>query len=72
MPKLSTKWLDIRPNARLEEPLDQFDDVQPLAAGEFDQIRVLARRSFGLDLKSGKEQMVAARLRRLLRDGGFR
>jgi chemotaxis protein methyltransferase CheR len=44
----------------------------PLAPAEFEQIRQLAYRSSGLDLKSGKEEMVAARLRRLLRDGGFR
>jgi chemotaxis protein methyltransferase CheR len=42
-----------------------------LGAREFEQICELARRSFGLDLKPGKEGLVAARLRRLVHDGGF-
>jgi chemotaxis protein methyltransferase CheR len=46
--------------------------AQPLAAGEFEEIRRLARKTFGLDLKPGKEQLVAARLGRMLRAGGFR
>jgi chemotaxis protein methyltransferase CheR len=48
------------------------DAVPPLAPEEFDQIRQLAHRTFGLDLKSGKEELVSARLRRLVRTGGFR
>jgi chemotaxis protein methyltransferase CheR len=44
----------------------------PLAPREFDQIRQLAYRTFGLDLKSGKEELVCARLRRLVREGGYR
>ena len=48
------------------------EDVRPLAAREFEQIRELAYRTFGLDLKSGKEELVSARLGRLVRDGGFR
>jgi chemotaxis protein methyltransferase CheR len=48
-------------------------DLAPaLGAHEFDQIRSLAHGTFGLDLKPGKEDLVAARLRRLLRKGGFR
>ncbi len=47
------------------------DEVQPLAPREFEQIRQLAHRTFGLDLKTGKEELVSARLRRLVRDGGF-
>jgi chemotaxis protein methyltransferase CheR len=47
-------------------------DVTPLAAGEFDQIRQLAYRTFGLDLKQGKEELVSARLRKLVRAGGHR
>ena len=31
-----------------------LDSVRPLAAQEFDQIRQLAYRTFGLDLKTGK------------------
>lgn len=48
------------------------DGVRPLAPQEFDQIRQLAYRTFGLDLKSGKEELVSARLRKLVRGGGFR
>jgi chemotaxis protein methyltransferase CheR len=43
-----------------------------LAPAEFDEVRRLARGSFGLDLKPGKEEMVQARLRRLVEGGGFR
>jgi chemotaxis protein methyltransferase CheR len=50
----------------------EVDAGRPMEAGEFEQIRQLARSAFGLELKSGKEEMVAARLRRLLREGGFR
>jgi chemotaxis protein methyltransferase CheR len=46
--------------------------VRPLAPEEFDQIRLLAHRSFGLDLKAGKEELVASRLGKLVRSGGFR
>jgi chemotaxis protein methyltransferase CheR len=55
-------------------PVDatEFDSVRPLAPQEFDQIRQLAYRTFGLDLKTGKEELVSARLRKLVRGGGFR
>jgi chemotaxis protein methyltransferase CheR len=46
--------------------------IRPLAPHEFDLIRQLAHRTFGLDLKPGKEELVAARLRPILRSGGFR
>jgi chemotaxis protein methyltransferase CheR len=46
------------------------DGVRPLTAPEFEQIRSLAHRTFGLDLKPGKEELVAARLRRLVRELG--
>ena len=49
----------------------EMDLVRPLAPQEFEQIRQLAYRTFGLDLKSGKEDLVAARLRKLVRGGGF-
>lgn len=39
---------------------------------EFDQIRRLARRTCGIDLRSGKEELMNSRLLRLVRDGGFR
>lgn len=45
---------------------------RPMAPREFDEIRQLAYRTFGLDLKPGKEQMVSARLQRLVTAGGFR
>ena len=41
----------------------EVDGVRPLAPQEFEQIRQLAYRTFGLDLKSGKEELVSARLR---------
>jgi chemotaxis protein methyltransferase CheR len=47
-------------------------EVAPLAPAEFDQIRELAYRTFGLDLKHGKEELVSARLRKLARAGGHR
>jgi chemotaxis protein methyltransferase CheR len=50
----------------------EVDGVRPLAPQEFEQIRQLAYRTFGLDLKSGKEELVSARLRKLVRGGGFR
>jgi len=49
---------------------DFKDPIGPLAANEFEQIRQLAYRTFGLDLKAGKEELVAARLRKLVQAGG--
>ena len=49
----------------------EIDAVRPLAPQEFEQIRQLAYRTFGLDLKVGKEELVSARLRKLVRGGGF-
>src|SRR6266700_1797399 len=46
--------------------------VRRLEAREFEQIRALAYRTFGLDLKPGKEELVEARLRRLARAAGAR
>ena len=45
---------------------------RPIEPHEFEQIRQLAHRTFGLDLRSGKEELVSARLQRLLRAEGFR
>ena len=56
---------------RSEQPVET-DTVRPLAPQEFEQIRQLAYRTFGLDLKPGKEELVSARLRKLVRGGGFR
>ena len=53
-------WADVEPDAG---PV--------LGARDFDQIRQLAHGTFGLDLKPGKEELVSARLRRLLRNGKF-
>ncbi|HXE14561.1 MAG TPA: protein-glutamate O-methyltransferase CheR [Bryobacteraceae bacterium] len=39
-----------------------------LSAREFDQIRKLAYEHFGLELRDGKEQLVSARLAKLLRE----
>jgi chemotaxis protein methyltransferase CheR len=52
--------------------LADLEAVRPLAPEEFDQIRQLAYRTFGLDLKAGKEELVSARLRKLVANGGFR
>jgi len=52
--------------------LTDWDAVRPLSPQEFEQIRKLAYRTFGLDLKPGKEELVSARLRHLVRNGGFR
>jgi chemotaxis protein methyltransferase CheR len=46
--------------------------VRPLGPRDFQQIRELAYRTFGLDLKPGKEELVSARLQRLVRAGNFR
>ena len=42
-----------------------------LTAKEFDIIAALAREEFGLELAKGKEQLVASRLGKLMRDHGF-
>jgi chemotaxis protein methyltransferase CheR len=55
----------------MEPAVDRAASFPPLASSEFDEIRRLARRTFGLDLKPGKEQLVEARLGRLMRGGGF-
>ncbi|HTX36184.1 MAG TPA: protein-glutamate O-methyltransferase CheR [Bryobacteraceae bacterium] len=47
------------------------DSVRPLGPEEFEELRQLAHATFGLDLKPGKEELVTARLRRLVRSGGF-
>jgi chemotaxis protein methyltransferase CheR len=61
----------VTPRVKVTEPL--ITDLPPrLGPREFDQIRQLAYKTFGLDLKSGKEELVCARLRRLVREGGFR
>ncbi|MGE5487668.1 MAG: CheR family methyltransferase [bacterium] len=46
--------------------------VRPLTPSEFERIRRLAHEKFGLDLKHGKQELVAARLGKILRRSGFR
>jgi chemotaxis protein methyltransferase CheR len=55
----------LAPGATITEPAE-------LRPQEFDQIRLLARRIAGIDLQPGKEELVSARLRRLVQEGGFR
>lgn len=52
-------------------PPDGFQSSPQITPHEFDLIRTLARRKFGLDLRAGKEGLVSARLGRRLRGGGF-
>jgi len=47
-------------------------DVCELRPQEFEEIRGLVHRAAGIDLQPGKEELVSARLRRLVRGGGFR
>jgi len=56
----------------MKPPADWLEAAPSLGSREFQQIRELAYGTFGLDLKPGKEELVSARLRRLLRTGGFR
>ncbi|HUO31535.1 MAG TPA: protein-glutamate O-methyltransferase CheR [Bryobacteraceae bacterium] len=44
---------------------------QRLKPQEFESIRRLAYEKFGLDLRKGKEELVAARLGKRMREGGF-
>jgi len=44
----------------------------PLTTSEFAKIRQLAYDTFGLDLRAGKETLVAARLGKQIRERGFR
>lgn len=48
------------------------DLVRPLAPREFEQFRKLAYQTFGLDLKDGKQELVSARLRKLVKAAGMR
>lgn len=47
-------------------------EIQRLTPSEFEAIRRLSYEKFGLDLRSGKEDLVAARLGGQMRDLGFR
>jgi chemotaxis protein methyltransferase CheR len=48
------------------------DTFRPLTAREFEKIRQLAYRTFGLDLKPGKQALVSARLGKQMRSSRFR
>jgi chemotaxis protein methyltransferase CheR len=52
--------------------LDSPPVLPELRPSEFEMIRDLAYKSFGLDLRAGKERLVAARLGKRLKAGGFR
>ena len=54
-----------------EEPVEAAE-VPPLTPAEFDEIRRLAYAQFGLDLRQGKEELVAARLGRKMRESRCR
>jgi chemotaxis protein methyltransferase CheR len=47
-------------------------DIRPLTDAEFEKVRALAHKEFGLDLRAGKEQLVSARLGKHVRKLGFR
>ncbi|HEX8985850.1 MAG TPA: protein-glutamate O-methyltransferase CheR, partial [Bryobacteraceae bacterium] len=47
-------------------------DLRPLSGAEFEKIRALAHKEFGLDLRTGKEQLVSARLGKRVRKLGYR
>jgi chemotaxis protein methyltransferase CheR len=59
--------------------IDKVDDAAAwrdlaspaLSAGEFERIQRIAYRNFGLDLKDGKQSLVASRLGKMMRGGGF-
>jgi chemotaxis protein methyltransferase CheR len=53
-------------------PRHESEPCSPLRASEFAKIRRLAYETFGLDLRSGKETLVAARLSKQMRDSAFR
>jgi len=47
-------------------------EIRPLSKREFEQFRQLAYEKFGLDLRSGKEELVSARLGKKIRELHFR
>src|SRR4051812_35523226 len=49
----------------------KFPSALALTAREFDQIRKLAYDQFGLELRTGKEQLVFARLAKIIRSLNF-
>ncbi len=51
---------------------EEISAIRPLTGKEFEQFRVLAYKTFGLDLKEGKEQLVSSRLGKLIAGLNFR
>ena len=51
---------------------EETQAVRPLTGKEFEQFRDLAYKTFGLDLKEGKEQLVSSRLSKLIAGLSFR
>src|SRR3954453_10674826 len=66
-------WDSFSTWAACGDRMPSLEDVsfRPLKAGEFAKIRQLAYDTFGLDLRAGKETLVAARLRKYIRKSGF-
>ncbi len=58
--------------SEVPEKLNPPAGIRPLTQREFEQIRRLARERFGLDLRNGKQELVAARLGKKIRRWGFR
>jgi chemotaxis protein methyltransferase CheR len=54
------------------DALAPVSGILSLTASEFEKIRQLAHQEFGLDLHSGKEALVSARLQKEIRELGFR
>lgn len=51
---------------------EESGQLRPLTKAEFEKIATLARDRFGLDLRTGKEELVSARLGKQLRASKFR
>jgi chemotaxis protein methyltransferase CheR len=56
--------------AALIEKVEPFASPA-LSASEFERIQRIAHRNFGLDLKEGKQSLVASRLGKMMRTAGF-
>ena len=56
----------------MPEPVSLDYNTPILSANEFEKIRDFAYKTFGLDLRQGKERLVSARLSKHIRKGGFR
>ncbi len=61
----------MRPTSAPPAP-DLARTIKAISPQEFQKIRDLAYRTFGLELREGKEQLVSARLQKALQAGGHR